>query len=1223
MATLFNTRIKDTYEGLLKFADNNAIASGYKKVTDGEGTDSTLSLAIGKAAFDGILDLTNATVLGLSSGNVDSVNGLTGAVILTTTEINEGSNLYFTDARVTANASVYANTQKVSFPEAPNDGLQYARQSEGWAQITAGGLVDSVNGQTGAVVLTTTDIAEGTNLYFTDARVSLNSDVTANTLKVGITSQQAADITANNTKVGITTQQATDISANNLKVGITTQQANDIAANTLKTGITSQQAADITANNSKRTYPQADETKLSGIEAGAEVNVFSSLSVNGTTGAATLVNGVLNIPNYAAGGGGGQVDSVNSYTGVVVLDTDDISEGTSNLYFTDARVSANTSVAANTLKVGITQQQADDITANNLKVGITTAQANEIAANTLKVGITPTQAADITANNSKVGITTQQAADITTNNSKVGITPAQAQDITDNNAKVGITTAQSNEIAANTLKNTYPPADATKLAGIETGAEVNDVDSVNGLTGAVSLGLLELNDVSADGISGQVLTTDGNGTFSFTTVSSGGGSVNSVTGTGTVSGLTLTTGGTATDPVLTLGGTLSAPVNSVNGQTGTVTLDTDNVSEGATNLYYTDARVSANSSVAANTLKVGITTAQSNEIAANTLKVSNVQSDWNATSGLAQILNKPTIPGAAPVDSVNSKTGVVVLTTTDIAEGSNLYFTDARVSSNSAVSLNTAKVGITTSQANEIAANTQKVGISTQQAADIQTNNSKVGITQAQADDITANNLKVGITTAQANEIAANTLKVGITQAQADDITANNLKVGITQAQADDIVDNNAKVSFVDAPNNTSLYGRKGGAWEIVTSTTPPVDSVNTQTGVVVLGTDDIAEGSTNLYYTESRVSANTSVSANTLKVGITTQQAADITSNNSKVGITTSQSSDITANNLKVSNVQSDWNATTGLAVILNKPTIPSAAPVDSVNGLTGAVTLDTDDINEGTNNLYFTDSRVTNNAAVSLNTAKVGITTQQAADINTNNSKVGITTSQATDITNNNLKVSNVQSDWNATSGLAEILNKPTIPAAAPVDSVNTFTGAVVLTTTDIAEGSNLYYTEARVSANSSVADNTAKNSYPSADATKLSGIETGAQVNVQSDWNATTGDAFIQNKPNIPGPAPVDSVNGNTGAVTLDTDDIAEGTNNLYYTEARVSANTNVSNNTTKLSGIAAGAEVNTIDSSTSGEPSGSTTSDNIVVISQSNYNTALQQGTLNTDTLYFIT
>jgi hypothetical protein len=48
--------------------------------------------------------------------------------------------------------------------------------------------------------------------------------------------------------------------------------------------------------------------------------------------------------------GGGAVDSVNGFTGAVVLDTGDISEGT-NLYYTDTRVTDNSSVQANTAKV--------------------------------------------------------------------------------------------------------------------------------------------------------------------------------------------------------------------------------------------------------------------------------------------------------------------------------------------------------------------------------------------------------------------------------------------------------------------------------------------------------------------------------------------------------------------------------------------------------------------------------------------------------------------------------------------------------------------------------------------------------------------------------------------------------------------------------------------------------------------------------------------------------
>ena len=42
---------------------------------------------------------------------------------------------------------------------------------------------------------------------------------------------------------------------------------------------------------------------------------------------------------------------------------------------------------------------------------------------------------------------------------------------------------------------------------------------------------------------------------------------------------------------------------------------------------------------------------------------------------------------------------------------------------------------------------------------------------------------------------------------------------------------------------------------------------------------------------------------------------------------------------------------------------------------------------------------------------------------------------------------------------------------------------------------------------------------NAYTDAEKTKLAGIATGAEVNVQSDWNASSGDAQILNKPTIP--------------------------------------------------------------------------------------------------------
>ncbi len=88
----------------------------------------------------------------------------------------------------------------------------------------------------------------------------------------------------------------------------------------------------------------------------------------------------------------------------------------------------------------------------------------------------------------------------------------------------------------------------------------------------------------------------------------------------------------------------------------------------------------------------------------------------------------------------------------------------------------------------------------------------------------------------------------------------------------------------------------------------------------------------------------------------------------------------------------------------------------------------------------------------------------------------------------------------------------------------------------------------------------------SFTTAQESKLAGIAAGAEVNVNADWSAVSGDAQILNKPTIPTltsqltndsgfltSAPVTSVAGKTGAVTLAAADIASGT----LMDARVAA------------------------------------------------------------------
>ena len=111
--------------------------------------------------------------------------------------------------------------------------------------------------------------------------------------------------------------------------------------------------------------------------------------------------------------------------------------------------------------------------------------------------------------------------------------------------------------------------------------------------------------------------------------------------------------------------------------------------------------------------------------------------------------------------------------------------------------------------------------------------------------------------------------------------------------------------------------------------------------------------------------------------------------------------------------------------------------------------------------------------------------------------------TDNQAPDYIKNKptIPAAQVNSDWNATTGKAEILNKPTIPS---IDGLAT----VVY----VDQQDNLKVDKV---AGKGLSENDFTNTLK----TKLDGIESGAQVNVNADWNATTGDAEILNKPTIP--------------------------------------------------------------------------------------------------------
>jgi len=69
MASLINTKIKDTYEGLIKTLDNLALSGTAKGITDGAGNPTNITMSTTSTNFpSGTVDFTGATVSGLPAG---------------------------------------------------------------------------------------------------------------------------------------------------------------------------------------------------------------------------------------------------------------------------------------------------------------------------------------------------------------------------------------------------------------------------------------------------------------------------------------------------------------------------------------------------------------------------------------------------------------------------------------------------------------------------------------------------------------------------------------------------------------------------------------------------------------------------------------------------------------------------------------------------------------------------------------------------------------------------------------------------------------------------------------------------------------------------------------------------------------------------------------------------------------------------------------------------
>jgi hypothetical protein len=272
----------DLAEGSTNLYYTNARARTALSVTAGTGLSYDNTTGVFNLAAIPNASLTNSSI---------TINGqavsLGGSVTLTTTNIAEGTNLYWTEARGNSNfATNLAASTTTNLAEGTNLYYTQARFDTAFSNKSTTNLAEGTNlyytqarFNSALAAKTTTDLAEGTNLYYTDARARLalassatgltyanNSGVFSltagyaipTTVKLGEydiaynRSIVSAAVTGTSTKtLSLTQQDANVITATWTDQGITTINgtANQIAATTVGNTTTLAFTNDVTMPN--------------------------------------------------------------------------------------------------------------------------------------------------------------------------------------------------------------------------------------------------------------------------------------------------------------------------------------------------------------------------------------------------------------------------------------------------------------------------------------------------------------------------------------------------------------------------------------------------------------------------------------------------------------------------------------------------------------------------------------------------------------------------------------------------------------------------------------------------------------------------------------------------------------------------------------------------------------------------------------------------------------
>ena len=1018
------------------------------------------------------------------TNNVESVNGATGTVILDAGDIGE------TPARVwlspAEQAAIGSNTiarhshGNFSLLESLTDAGSASQFLDGTGNYSTPSYpVTSVNGSTGTVVLDASNIGETTNRnWLTDAE---QSAIAANTAANHSHANQS--LLDSLTSAG-SAAQFLDGTGNYSTPAFPVTSVNGA------TGVVNLEAANIPESMNRNWLTDAERTEIAANTAAnhshANQALLDSLTSSGSNTQFLGGDGNYSTPQYP-------VTTVNGQTGDVTISTT-----SNNFYNTNNAITGDRTVGlgGNTLEfsgdgaVRFNPNSGGSI--GNLNLAIDELEASVSFGSDLSGFLVSPANTNFFATDG----TTEHGFRITEDDFNLRV---------DREFQINGNAGTSGEVWTSNGPGTAP-----------TYSPINfPVTSVNGETGVVALDASHLDetttrkwltDVERTAIAAN--TTDRHSHVNKTLLD------------------TLTSGGAgdqflANDGTYKTPGAASAPVDSVNGATGIVVLDAGDINPVTDRNWVTDQQLT----------DIG----HANRTLLDSLTSGGAGDQFLANDGTYKTISS----GPVSVTSVNGETGTVVIDAGDIGEtATRLWLTP------------TERTNITNNATNSHT-HSNKTLLDSLTSSGLQTQFlAGDGTYRTPGYPVTSVNGATGVIVLDAGDIGEITGRRWLTDIERTNITNNTTErhSHSNKTLLDNLTDGGAGDLFL---SNDGTYKTAGAA-------TAPVATVNGQTGTVILTADHINESTTRLWLTPTErtaITTNTTdrhTHANSTLLDSLTSSGSQlqflagdgtyrtpqypVTTVNGSTGTVILNAGDInevTNRNWLTDTERSAINQNTtdrhthsnktlldtltsggaGDQFLANDGTYKTvgqaSAPVDSVNGATGAVVLDAGDINEVTNRNWLTD---TERSAINQNTS----------DRHSHSNKTLL------DL----LTDSGSASQFLAANGTYRTPNYP-------VTSVNGTTGVVTLTAANINEstGRNWLTDIERSAINQNTADRHSHSNKALLDNLTASGSQT----------QFLAGDGVYRT------PAyPVSTVNGATGAVVLDAGDINEITNRRWMTD-----------------------------------------------------------------------